>query len=208
MVPFAVTGKAVTDTDSDAVQISLPVLPLRAAVRHGVVKARGDYQSEVGWPAYVRLVEQHAASADVIVAGARCAGSPTAMLLARKGYRVLLVDKATFPSDTMSGHYIHQPGVACLERWGLRFVEFDRKGIEVEARVANGVSLVRALRNIDPQKPPIVVFSGTIAKYTFRDPAQGYEILAELMMDAGKPDEAADFARRSDPNRVFPLAMP
>ena len=34
----------------------------------GVVKARGDYQSEVGWPAYVRLVERHAAGADVIVA--------------------------------------------------------------------------------------------------------------------------------------------
>jgi hypothetical protein len=48
--------------------ISLPVLPLRAAVRHGVVKARGDYQSEVGWPAYVRLVERHATGADVIVA--------------------------------------------------------------------------------------------------------------------------------------------
>jgi hypothetical protein len=47
--------------------ISLPVLPLHTAVRHGVVKARGDYQSEVGWPAYVRLVERHATGADVIV---------------------------------------------------------------------------------------------------------------------------------------------
>ncbi len=56
---------------------------------------------------------------DVIVVGARCAGSPTAMLLARKGYRVLVVDKATFPSDTLSVHYIHQPGVALLKRWGL-----------------------------------------------------------------------------------------
>jgi flavin-dependent dehydrogenase len=56
---------------------------------------------------------------DVIVVGARCAGSPTAMLLARQGYRVLLVDRATFPSDTLSGHYIHQPGIARLERWGL-----------------------------------------------------------------------------------------
>ena len=56
---------------------------------------------------------------DAIVVGARCAGSPTAMLLARKGYRVLLVDKAGFPSDTLSAHYIHQPGVAKLHRWGL-----------------------------------------------------------------------------------------
>jgi flavin-dependent dehydrogenase len=41
------------------------------------------------------------------------------MLLARKGYKVLLTDKATFPSDTMSTHIVWQPGVACLKRWGL-----------------------------------------------------------------------------------------
>ena len=48
--------------------LALPVLPLHTAVRHGVVKARDDYQSEVGWPAYVRLVESHARGANVIVA--------------------------------------------------------------------------------------------------------------------------------------------
>src|SRR5581483_11833750 len=56
---------------------------------------------------------------DAIVVGARAAGSPTAMLLARDGHRVLLVDRAGFPSDTLSTHYIHQPGVARLARWGL-----------------------------------------------------------------------------------------
>jgi 2-polyprenyl-6-methoxyphenol hydroxylase-like FAD-dependent oxidoreductase len=56
---------------------------------------------------------------DAIVVGARCAGSPTAMLLARKGYRVLVVDRAAFPSDTLSTHVIHAPGVAALRRWGL-----------------------------------------------------------------------------------------
>lgn len=56
---------------------------------------------------------------DAIVIGARCAGSPTAMLLARRGYRVLLVDRATFPSDTLSTHYIHQSGTSRLQRWGL-----------------------------------------------------------------------------------------
>jgi 2-polyprenyl-6-methoxyphenol hydroxylase-like FAD-dependent oxidoreductase len=56
---------------------------------------------------------------DAIVVGARCAGSPTAMLLARKGYRVLTVDRATFPSDTISTHLIHPPGVEALDRWGL-----------------------------------------------------------------------------------------
>ncbi|MGH3754674.1 MAG: NAD(P)/FAD-dependent oxidoreductase [Pseudonocardiaceae bacterium] len=56
---------------------------------------------------------------DVIVVGARCAGSPTAMLLARMGYRVLVVDRATFPSDTISTHQVHPPGVAALRSWGL-----------------------------------------------------------------------------------------
>ncbi|WP_116997032.1 NAD(P)/FAD-dependent oxidoreductase [Desertimonas flava] len=56
---------------------------------------------------------------DAIVVGARCGGSPTAMLLARKGHRVLLVDRATFPSDTVSTHVIHAPGMAALARWGL-----------------------------------------------------------------------------------------
>lgn len=56
---------------------------------------------------------------DAIVVGARCAGSPTAMLLAQKGYRVLVVDRASFPSDTVSTHVIHAPGVAALRRWGV-----------------------------------------------------------------------------------------
>src|SRR5262245_2202260 len=56
---------------------------------------------------------------DAIVVGARCAGSPTAMLLARRGYRVLVVDRVTFPSDTVSTHVVHPLGVGALSRWGL-----------------------------------------------------------------------------------------
>lgn len=56
---------------------------------------------------------------DAIVVGSRCAGSATAMLLARKGARVLLVDRVTFPSDTLSTHFIHVSGVAALGRLGV-----------------------------------------------------------------------------------------
>ena len=57
---------------------------------------------------------------DAIVVGARCAGAPTALLLARKGYKVLLLDRGTFPSDMpFSNHYVHQTGSARLKRWGL-----------------------------------------------------------------------------------------
>jgi flavin-dependent dehydrogenase len=56
---------------------------------------------------------------DVIVIGARCGGAPTAMLLARRGYKVLLVDRARFPTDIPHGHFIHQNGPARLKKWGL-----------------------------------------------------------------------------------------
>jgi 2-polyprenyl-6-methoxyphenol hydroxylase-like FAD-dependent oxidoreductase len=56
---------------------------------------------------------------DAIIVGARCAGSPTAMLLARKGHRVLVLDRDEFPSDIMSTHFIQPTGTLALERWGL-----------------------------------------------------------------------------------------
>ncbi len=56
---------------------------------------------------------------DVIIVGARCAGAPLAMLLARKGRRVLVVDRARFPSDTVSTHFMWPRTTAALARWGL-----------------------------------------------------------------------------------------
>jgi flavin-dependent dehydrogenase len=56
---------------------------------------------------------------DVIVVGARVAGASTAMLLARRGHRVLLVDRVTMPSDVVSTHAILRSGVLQLTRWGV-----------------------------------------------------------------------------------------
>ena len=56
---------------------------------------------------------------DVIIVGARVAGSPLAMLLAQQGHRVLAVDRATFPSDIMSTHFLQPEGVKRLQEWGL-----------------------------------------------------------------------------------------
>ncbi|MDX6691549.1 MAG: hypothetical protein QOG15_3006 [Solirubrobacteraceae bacterium] len=56
---------------------------------------------------------------DAIVIGARCAGAATAMLLARAGLDVLLVDRAALPSDIPHGHFIRRHGPARLQRWGL-----------------------------------------------------------------------------------------
>src|SRR5512143_2963024 len=59
------------------------------------------------------------ASYDAIVIGARCAGASTAMLLAREGLRVLLVDRAPPGRDTLSTHALMRGGVLQLHRWGL-----------------------------------------------------------------------------------------
>lgn len=56
---------------------------------------------------------------DVVVVGSRCAGAATALLLARLGHDVALVDRSTFPSDTLSTHAISRAGVVQLHRWGL-----------------------------------------------------------------------------------------
>ncbi len=56
---------------------------------------------------------------DIVIAGARCAGASTAMLLARKGLRVLVVDPAREGSDTLSTHALMRGAVLQLHRWGL-----------------------------------------------------------------------------------------
>ncbi|MGD8320061.1 MAG: NAD(P)/FAD-dependent oxidoreductase [Gemmatimonadota bacterium] len=56
---------------------------------------------------------------DVIIAGARCAGASTALLLARQGARVLVVDPLPRGRDTLSTHALMRGAVLQLHRWGL-----------------------------------------------------------------------------------------
>jgi 2-polyprenyl-6-methoxyphenol hydroxylase-like FAD-dependent oxidoreductase len=56
---------------------------------------------------------------DVVVVGARAAGSATALLLARLGHDVVVVDRSHLPSDTLSTHAISRSGTVQLARWGL-----------------------------------------------------------------------------------------
>ena len=69
---------------------------------------------------------------DAIVVGARCAGAATAMLLARQGARVLVVDRGQRGDDTLSTHALMRGGVAQLNRWGL-----------LPAVAASGAQMVR-----------------------------------------------------------------
>ena len=56
---------------------------------------------------------------DVVIVGARCAGAATAMLLARRGLRVLAIDRGRYGSDTVSTHALMRAGVIQLSRWGV-----------------------------------------------------------------------------------------
>src|SRR5262245_23835618 len=97
---------------------------------------------------------------DVVVVGARAAGGATALLLARLGHDVVMLDRAVFPADTVSTHQIARPGVVQLHRWGLlpavlasgapaiRQVTFSASGASVTRTVKHkaGVDLLVAPR--------------------------------------------------------------
>ncbi|MEN3308583.1 MAG: hypothetical protein V7603_4785 [Micromonosporaceae bacterium] len=114
-----------------------------------------------------------ARSYDVIVVGARVAGAVTALLLARQGLRVLAVDRATFPSDTLSTHQIQVPGVARLHRWGL-----------LDRLAATGTPATREVR-FDPGPAVLVgrfpMYEGVDALYSPRR-----TVLDALLVDAAR----------------------
>lgn len=56
---------------------------------------------------------------DVIIVGARIAGSITATLLGEYGYKVLLLNRARFPSDTLSTHFFRSPALKAFQRAGV-----------------------------------------------------------------------------------------
>ena len=56
---------------------------------------------------------------DAVVVGARCAGAATAMLLARAGARVLMLDKGAYGTDILSTHALMRGAVLQLHRWGV-----------------------------------------------------------------------------------------
>ena len=66
-----------------------------------------------------RTMEQPTSRHDVIVVGARAAGAATAMLLARSGLDVLVLDRSRYGADTLSTHALMRGGVVQLHRWGL-----------------------------------------------------------------------------------------
>jgi flavin-dependent dehydrogenase len=86
---------------------------------------------------------------DVVVVGGRVAGSATAMLLARLGYDVVVVDQASFPSDTVSTHSLARSGVVQLRRWGLLddVLDSGAPAIRQVTFNAGGASITRTIKD-------------------------------------------------------------
>jgi len=110
---------------------------------------------------------------DAIVVGARCAGASLAMLLARRGRRVLALDRARFPSDTVSTHFLWPRTTAALARWGL-----------LDALAATGCPLIEAVNmhagSVAFRGRPEPV-DGTAAMYCPRR-----TVLDKLLVDAAR----------------------
>jgi flavin-dependent dehydrogenase len=86
---------------------------------------------------------------DVVVVGARAAGAATALLLARLGHDVVLLDRAVFPADTLSTHQIARTGVVQLHRWGLLqpLLDSGAPAIRQVTFTAAGESTTRAIKH-------------------------------------------------------------
>ena len=114
---------------------------------------------------------------DVVVVGARCAGSPLAALLAREGVRVVVVERATFPCDTLSSHVFEADGLAFLARLGLT-ERLRATGAPFIRRVDNRIEDFRWVAEI-PQYPGDVGGIASVRRPVL-DP-----ILAQAAEDAG-----------------------
>jgi 2-polyprenyl-6-methoxyphenol hydroxylase-like FAD-dependent oxidoreductase len=71
------------------------------------------------------------------------------MLLARLGHDVVVVDQASFPSDTLSTHSIARSGVVQLHRWGLldEVLDSGAPAIRQVTFHAGGESVTRAIKH-------------------------------------------------------------
>jgi flavin-dependent dehydrogenase len=103
---------------------------------------------------------------DAIIVGARCAGAPTAMLLARRGFKVLLVDRATFPQR----HHLHTHPVAAWRREvGIRGDERGAQPIEERARIVIGADGVNSFVSRAVRAPRAARQSGHHQRLSLRD---------------------------------------
>ena len=138
---------------------------------------------------------------DIVVVGARCAGAATAMLLARAGHRVLMVDRGRYGTDALSTHALMRGAVVQLHRW---FV--------LPAVIAAGTPPVRQATffyGADSVTVPIKPREGIDALYAPRR-----HVLDRLLVDAARAAGAdvrfgvrVRLLERSDTGRVTGVVL-
>jgi flavin-dependent dehydrogenase len=131
---------------------------------------------------------------DVVVVGARAAGAATAMLLARHGRRVLLLDRDRYGTDTLSTHALMRGGVLLLSRWGLldRIVEAGTPAVR-RARFDYGTDSVTVAIKPTPGVPALYAPRRTLLDRVLVDAAvqAGAEVrygigVTGLLRDSGR----------------------
>jgi flavin-dependent dehydrogenase len=126
-------------------------------------------------------MDKDRADYDVIIVGARAAGAATALLLARQGMRVLVVDRSRYGADTLSTHALMRGGVLQLSRWGLLDRVIDRgtpairrttfvygsESVEITIRPSYGVDALYAPRRtvLDPILVDAAIAAGAGVRY-------------------------------------------
>ena len=189
--------------------LKVPVLDARGEIRHegGVTPAPGLYVmglyflrrrkstfiDGVGRDAldlsahltgFLRRAAWRSVSYDAVIVGARAAGAATAMLLARRGLRVLVVDRGVYGADTLSTHALMRAGVLQLARWGLlerleaegtpsvrrTVFHYDDEIVDVEVKPRDGVPALFAPRRtvLDRALVDAAVEAGAEVKYGIR----------------------------------------
>ncbi|MFN3476898.1 MAG: NAD(P)/FAD-dependent oxidoreductase, partial [Candidatus Methylomirabilales bacterium] len=99
------------------------------------MEGRGSTPSDSGGPQALSYDHPRLTVGDVIIVGAGPAGTTIATLLAEKGHRVLLLDKATFPREKPCGEYLSPGCLPILDRIGAL------KAVEGKARRIRGMRI-------------------------------------------------------------------
>jgi flavin-dependent dehydrogenase len=132
---------------------------------------------------------------DVIVVGARAAGAATALLLARLGHDVVLLERAVFPADTVSTHQIARTGVVQLHRWGLlgAVLYSGAPAIRQVTFTAQGESTVRSIKDkagvdllVAPRRHILDTIVADAAAQAGADLRFGTTVTGVLLDDAGR----------------------
>jgi 2-polyprenyl-6-methoxyphenol hydroxylase-like FAD-dependent oxidoreductase len=122
------------------------------------------------------------------------------MLLARQGYKVLVVDRARFPSDTVSTHIVHPPGVSALRRWGLLDRLWRVTGtvdIDTDGRVRR-LELTSEIATLEPPPPEMQQVLGAV--HGNQDAMDGF---ARVMAGVTSP---AEFFSEENAGRILAAA--